>query len=1849
MTQGLRSLQPHDLAAELEQTLFPQLAGILKSRADGHCMRVSDLDDALMVRLGTRLQAEVPDVQIALLVNQGSSSIPSSLAVTSTKLVEMRNPHADGTQRPPLLVFIPSDLRAAAEDSFGIATFEDIPVGKIYKTLKRQLLQKLPGSFKGPIGELIKRLSEAEKPWSFADDFAVVRFLLTAKINGFDGEAIGASLFELGLIPDFALLTEPEKAPNRISRNRECVETITWSDKSERGRVLDLGLTDKAFRARLAEFLAETGVEEPKLWTNRIVLDRSYWPLAFNHWVFEDSEDLDAVYIFDVSTNLPVVAEDEKDAKLSQLIGQQYLPLGKGGLKKFNAIFNVDPLPTRIGGLSKFVLQVISRDHGPVGLVRSKTVWKNNKQDANVAFTRLNNIDWEEGWHFVRVLAQTEDGDLIPLVDENGKPLPWAADDDAPVTRINESDLFYVLPDTEVEVEPEQRSVQKENSLMHAWFRLQFSAVIDDRDYQRIVPQSVDWQDSSGKTRSTGNDLIELRFGREGTLNIPVSKVLKQLEQKILAVPEGPLSWHIPVVNGVADTCTGTSARWPENDFADQFLQARAHYFEAVRAEPKELITQAADLKALRPLIVEYADSYSRLLQHCMQLADSRDADVAQQALLHLRHLSALDSVQIVIRDHRGQRRESVLVSPTHPLRALWLAGWSAMGQSWLEKTAIAREYAVSARDALLRNLAPIGYPPVVPTNDGALLTAVDNLTPFWTLYAPAYEPDPRGLVGQVCEVIGLPEPDVGGANIDGKYLATRVQRYLIQHPYVQTLVINAFNTGRSVALANMLLQLQKQKAFSHIRYDIRLFVQDADAPGIGENLIELLSPLANAKVGEADAFSTTSGNHLKPKLGLAIKPLAEYKQNPDHFPAHLSLLFDVFPAQEVGAVEASSQEGYAPVHGLVQDFRVRYIDEDEIVAWSRYPKHGRALGLTNAEELTDLISSLPDILSSAIATSATGQTGRRLRPEVTMVLNTEHRALLHQVHESSDWVMTVDRNLGIEFFDHGRLVSRPDYLIDHSPDATVGLGHRLFITSRSITELEALLKPVLDQYNLKSTPDHIVSVLDQLRSLSGRLALKLISSPTQRAEAMGLALARMYLEHQGVFENQILVPLDAHLELYHVLQRQADELGDEISFKRTDLALFDLDAGNREITCRLVEVKCYSDVGDIGAYTQLKDSIANQIDESESVLAQHFDPQHKCEDRPDRLIKNQELANLLVFYLERTQRYGSISDAVSGEARFFLDTIDDGYKLKFTRSALIFDFAKPGTEPAEMDCGIEFHRIGHDLIQEMVDACAAVLSDGTGSEDDRDLSPSARKSVELTVKRSKASSLPTLDEAAFLGLHRDHTVSWDDYNALKSHEEREAMVEAEAISFVADSIPEDEVKTPEEPKIQPVPTRAEAKETVEITVSPEAGQGELKEQEDKPEDSSEVTASVHEADAAALAYDVMLGVNGESGQYGLLGEIAGRKIALDLNHTHTISLFGVQGGGKSYTLGTVVEMATAAIPAISQLKKPLSTVIFHYSPTQDYKPEFTSMIAANDDQKQLQMLKDRYGAEPAKLDDVLLLTPIDKLEQRKEEYPGIEVHPLKFASSELQAGHWKFLMGAVGNQAAYIRQMTNIMRQNRRGLTLEGLRRGVDDSRMSDAMKDLAFMRLDFADQYIDDSLGISNLIRPGRMIIVDLRDEFIEKDEALGLFVVLLQIFSEAKYQNEAFNKLIVFDECHKYIDSPDLVKGLIEVVREMRHKGTSVMVASQDPPSVPVELIELSSQIVLHKFNSPAWLKHIQRANSALNQLTPQKLANLQPGEAYAWSSKASDTEFTKQAIKIRCRPRVTKHGGDTMTAV
>lgn len=68
----------------------------------------------------------------------------------------------------------------------------------------------------------------------------------------------------------------------------------------------------------------------------------------------------------------------------------------------------------------------------------------------------------------------------------------------------------------------------------------------------------------------------------------------------------------------------------------------------------------------------------------------------------------------------------------------------------------------------------------------------------------------------------------------------------------------------------------------------------------------------------------------------------------------------------------------------------------------------------------------------------------------------------------------------------------------------------------------------------------------------------------------------------------------------------------------------------------------------------------------------------------------------------------------------------------------------------------------------------------------------------------------------------------------------------------------------------------------------------------------------------------------------------------------------------------------------------------------------------------------------------ILRLVPADKIEECQAEYPDIAVQPLQFPVSELKALHWEFLVGAVGNQATYIRQIMRIMKAMRDDITLD-------------------------------------------------------------------------------------------------------------------------------------------------------------------------------------------------------------------
>lgn len=240
MSNTFSELTQDKLNDAINALLCPKLQNILNNRGQGHCMRITDLDYDIMMSVCQEIRKQQPKSNVYILSDTASADAPH--LISSTKLIELRNPLPNGELRPPLLVFIPTSLRTSAEDSFGIATFEELSFVNLYQDMVSALLERVPATLVGYVQDIFTFLNDEK--WSFFDDLSKARYLLTALANDIDGPTLGASLYELTLVPDFKLFEDPSLTRARIQKNIECVRQLMNSHKSVIGRIIDLQLSD---------------------------------------------------------------------------------------------------------------------------------------------------------------------------------------------------------------------------------------------------------------------------------------------------------------------------------------------------------------------------------------------------------------------------------------------------------------------------------------------------------------------------------------------------------------------------------------------------------------------------------------------------------------------------------------------------------------------------------------------------------------------------------------------------------------------------------------------------------------------------------------------------------------------------------------------------------------------------------------------------------------------------------------------------------------------------------------------------------------------------------------------------------------------------------------------------------------------------------------------------------------------------------------------------------------------------------------------------------------------------------------------------------------------------------------------------------------------------------------------------------------------------------------------------------------------------------------------------------------------------------------------------------------------
>lgn len=1753
----------------------------LMQETPGYCMKVTGLSLDKLEQLYPLIKELNPSLELYIL----SENQSGDRYITPTKLIELRN-----DLNITLLVLIPVNSRTSAEDSYGDATFKELSILPIDSRILDSISSEIPEQFKPIIEELFAYLKDK------INLATAIQYLLYQELNKYTKESIGNGIYLFALIPDRDLTENIGVIRKRLAFNVICSESLFDFSVSVSERIIKLPIPPYTLQKSIANFLQIESDSKTKHELSYNILEK-YPELNFADW---------QIPLDPSSNSLTVSAEilPNKDMVENKEDGGFSLSIQSRKKVKLKLRIFTDPIPRESKDLKNFRIILMNVDGMySIGEVKKIKVTDGIKAYRDVTF-EIADGQYEDGSYFFHVVAEDEHGTILNQDDpfrQESVQEQWeiAKKNDAELTKsqfqmdyrvllTSDTESFYLRLTNEEPELVETRKAKIDNRL-EAYFHYRIEKIRNNKDLDNPEPRRAEWIE--GNLLSS---IFHIQYNTSHNYQIILSKKLVDIEQSLLQHNDstGYLSVQLSAnpTDHQLQSCQFTSAD-DKLVFSQPLKEKRIELFKAIQESAPEStgVIETFDIFNHIQLVKDYLCEYKNWLTEVMKSScDSQVKNTLQQ----------LDIVSLSVEMPDASYSSLKLITPLHPLRLAWLVNLFDLFQNWEKQS----YEVISYQKTWWKNLENLFYGDLVP--EVAPLVLVDSqktnyyqyigeLTYDWGIYAdPSNHTNDsfvnihRQIKSYLASILNIAKEKRIDSDISLSLVLRHLKNYIVQHPYTDKLVINIFNPGDAAVFARAMIELEQSGC--DLQYEIRLFTEDKlILPG--DTLRDLINP--ETQISEnAESFSQAAENRLFPKLRFSVNDVTDFLKNSSSYQAHITFLVNPF-SSETDLIRPEEEEQSFYLNGTISKPVIEITEKENEFTWSRYISDSPLKIPVNSE--ANFIVDLFTLFQTCISESLSANRENSI-PAMKLSLGKNDQVLLSIVHDISDWVITFDKHMGPEFYDLPCL-NKEDipYLLDYIPSNDAS-GISSYLTTRPTSEIEGFMSPLFEAFDIDiSDKNRFANLLEDLRSVGSSLIMQVNSSRNKAFEIVGITLTKRMLEKKGLLEDAFLIPIDLHKNLFEILKDSSQE--------RADNLLVDIFPSKKEIVITVIEIKCRKSLGQ-QEKEDLQDKMNRQIFNTIEALKLHFDNQ---DDRLDRELKTMELKSILLFYLQRAKRYGSISQESYDSYIKFISELNAGYNLRFKNLGIVFDFSAPIRMKKEYLDDTTFYFMGSKVINEILDDKSELNTYTKGKTvQDSDFIDFFEKSERTSGKLQ----LNNIEE--------------------KPNEEKKTDSQTQPKMYPtpekSDELPHS--SSVKEPVVEPIRTEGRKKTTQENQV---------------------------EANYIEPSYEITIGKTTNSPQYGILGKtITGkRSIAIDLSETNTISLFGIQGGGKSYTIGTISEMVLKQFSNINKLPASLAGVIFHYSESMDYAPEFTSMIYPNDDKAQLNKLKEVYGAEPDNIEDIVLLVPKDKLEERKQEYPSIEVQTISFNSTELNVQDWMFLLGAVGNDSTYIRQLKAIMRSVRNNISLQTMRRGIVNSNLlTNSQKSLAEQRLNFAAEYINDDELLKEYLKPGRLIIVDLRDELIAKEEALGLFVVMLNIFSGVKeVDGKSFNKFIVFDEAHKYMNNSDLTESIVTAIREMRHKGVSLMIASQDPMSLPNAIIELSSIVLLHKFNSPQWVKHVQKSITQLSSLSTPEMAALSPGEAYLWATKSTDKQIMNRPIKISTRPRVTKHGGDTIKAI
>lgn len=388
---------------------------------------------------------------------------------------------------------------------------------------------------------------------------------------------------------------------------------------------------------------------------------------------------------------------------------------------------------------------------------------------------------------------------------------------------------------------------------------------------------------------------------------------------------------------------------------------------------------------------------------------------------------------------------------------------------------------------------------------------------------------------------------------------------------------------------------------------------------------------------------ATRPGEVLVPRLRWAKReePAIEDPAWGNMRAAHVSLAFDLFETR-LDTVATATISDARPFYGwgLLRTLERRAVPDEEL-AWMTFaaPELSGEPSPDN-RNAADRLRRVDRATARATARALGGSSDHW--PVLKTRLSAEDRVRVERLHEHSDWVVTLDRNAALDYFDSPQ--ASPEayerFVIDTVPERSDLTAIQLVTSTTNLDAVRDLVDEALGDMGLSSSERNSRFLVSQLKALSGRLAIRLADGGTRTGELIALALMYAHCvasgEQRGPWlnvEQGVLIPVDEIADHAPIVQ-MAMEAGE--SARRADF--IHVSAPSRgPLEFRFVEVKHRQHL----RTARQPDMLAHMVLQTSELRDRWMDWFFGDSLAPlDRVVRRAQLAKLMRFYVDRASRH---------------------------------------------------------------------------------------------------------------------------------------------------------------------------------------------------------------------------------------------------------------------------------------------------------------------------------------------------------------------------------------------------------------------------------------------------------------------------------------------------------------------------------------------------------------------------------------------------------------------------------